>query len=168
MPAFVPPDTSIVVNNSTSRVISVRQRRRRTFAAPTATNFRENYANIHTTYRSRRRINAICWSWISIARPCCTRCVQHRDQQHMLCHFDHVLSTFVRSAPGGTLFADAISNTPNHRRHWPKSISYIRPTHLEGSICMRGRCKSCAGSTLLFWDALRSTGTACVTGPVAK
>ena len=50
----------------------------------------------------------------------------------------------------------------------PRAFSYIRQTHLEGSICMRGHCMSWAGSTLLFWDALHAAGTACMPGPAAE
>ena len=32
----------------------------------------------------------------------------------------------------------------------PKAFSYIKPTHLEGSICMRGHCMSSAGPNLPF------------------
>ena len=97
-------------------------RRRRTFAAPTATIFRVNYANIHATYRRRRRINAIHWLDRPIASLCSARYDLHRNWQHTSCHFDHVLLILRRTAPGRTIPAATISTNPNHRRCRPRRI----------------------------------------------
>ena len=90
--AFVSPDASMVVNRSMSCVLSVRRRRRRTFAAPTATNLRVNYANIHTTYRRRRRINAFHWLDSPIAYLCCARYDLHRNRPAHLVPFSIMYS----------------------------------------------------------------------------
>ena len=132
-----------MVNISASCVNLVRQRRCRTFAAPTATNFRVKYANIHTTYRRRQRIHAIQWLDSTITYLCCAGYVQQRDWPQISCHFGHVPSMFVRSAPGGTLCADAISTKPNHRRHWSKSIFHTSDRRIwrVTSLCEVTACR---------------------------